>query len=68
MRSEGLGLFKIQLDQNPQHKLVMLSKGGSDMKKAAGSVTAIVNTSNPHPNTCTDTHVHMASGHKNADW
>lgn len=45
---KGLGLFKLQLDQNPRHKLVILSKGGSDMKRAAGSVTAIVSISNTH--------------------
>lgn len=69
---EERGLFKMQLDQNPWCKLVILSKRGSDMKKAAGSVTTIIsisntvslNKSNPHPNI----HTHTALGHKNADW
>lgn len=45
---EELGLFKMQLDQNPWCKLVILSKRGSDMKKAAGSVTTIISISNMH--------------------
>lgn len=69
---EKPGLFKMQLDQNPQHKLVILSKGGSDMKKAAGSVTTIVSISNMHsqsqhkqpPPKHTRRHAHGFKAHK----
>lgn len=48
---QDLRLFKMQLDRNPRRKLVISSEGGSDMKKAAGSVTAIVSISNMHSQT-----------------
>lgn len=73
---EDLGPFKTQLDRNPRWKVVNLNKRGSDMKRDAGSVTAIIRISSMQSvltqGTLTQTHTraraHTASGHANADW